>query len=437
MNELAGTRPRLPESVSTWADPFILCAVIVLSYFYFSPLSISTLQLSVYIIAIATAVMVALEWRHAPKHAQNHSTREIFAHAATSWLGLIIGFGIVLLAWFTLAEYQGSYYVPFFQALPILLIATPVLGALAVFGAERFLGPSAHGGYQLGLLALGRRHEVDWRILRDDLLAWFVRGFFLPLNFSSLVLLIASFRGHELALLSGSWVQSEYVIITMVYAIIAAAVTPGYVFGWRLIRTHTTAVSHSSFAWTVTLACYLPFGPAFVHWFNYIPSAPSPEWLQPWAVHLQSSPILMVGVGGAIILLLLIHLWGEAQFGLRSSNLSNRGIITTGAYRFCKHPVYVSKCIAWFFIWMPFVSGANILDDVRLTVLFAFACAIYAFRALVEEKLLSTDPDYVAYALWIDEHGIFKKVGHLVPPLSYRWRFARWQRTGVLARGEV
>jgi hypothetical protein len=431
------TRTILPASISAWSDPFILVATIVLTYLLLSRSSLSTLQLALAIIVAATVVMVALEWRHARIASTAVLSRQFFKHAALSVLGIYVGFGVTLLAWFTISEYQNAYYVPFFQALPLFIVGTIVLGALAVFAAEYFLGGSAHGGYQLGLLLLGRRREVDWRIMRDDLMTWFVRGFFLPLNFSSTVLLIDAIRGRELSLLSGPWYQSEFYIIVMMNMVIAAAVTPGYIFGWRLIRTHTTAVSYRAFDWMVTLACYLPFGLAISRWISYVPNSPSPEWMDPWVVHLESAPALMFLIGGIILCMQLIHLWGEAQFGLRSSNLSNRGIITTGAYRFTKHPVYVAKCVGWFFVWMPFVSGISLLDNLRLTVLFGATCALYLARALAEERLLSNDPVYVAYARWIDEHGIFRRLGHYIPPLRYAWRLAYWQRSGSLKASET
>jgi protein-S-isoprenylcysteine O-methyltransferase Ste14 len=312
----------------------------------------------------------------------------------------------------------------------LIIAGTFFLSANFILAADRLYGPSQKGGYQLGLLLVGRMHEVDWHLLRDDLLSWAIRGFFLPINFCELVWTIAAIRGHELSFLSGPWVTSEYYLLLMIYALIIAAVAPGYLFGARLIRTETKAISSSWFAWTVTLACYSPFETAFfINWFDYNPSTPDPFWLQPWVAHLESVPLLLALVGVVILVFSLIHLWAEAQFGIRSSNLSNRGIITTGAYRFCKHPVYASKCVVWLLIWMPFLSGVNILDDLRLTVLWACVCGIYMLRSLAEEKLLANDPAYVAYALWIDEHGMFKTLGKICPPLSFSWRLAYWQRT--------
>ena len=44
---------------------------------------------------------------------------------------------------------------------------------------------------------------------------------------------------------------------------------------------------------------------------------------------------------------------------------------------------------------------------------------IYYLRARTEERHLSRDPTYVAYALWMNEHGILKWLGRVAPILRY------------------
>ena len=422
---------KLPRSVSTWIDPFILCATIVVSYWGFSRLPVSNITLSVYIVAAATVVMGLIELARGPLRLQGsaYSFRQIIPHSAVTWLGTCVGLGVVGVAWSTLTIYRDSYYASFFATVPLIIIGTLLVSPFFILAAEKTLGPSPRGGYQLGLLILGRTREINWHLLRDNIIVWLIRGFFLPLNFCELVRTIDVFRGPGLSLFSGPWMANEYYILLSIYGLILAAVTPGYIFGSRLLRTETTEVSHSWFGWTVTLVCYAPLETAvFKGWFNYNPVAARPVWFEPWVSQLHYFPTILQTVGGMIILFSLVHLWGEAQFGLRSSNLSNRGIITTGAYRFCKHPVYASKCLVWFLIWMPFLSGTNILDGLRLTVLWGCICGIYFLRALAEEKLLSSDPAYVSYALWMDEHGTFKDLGVIFPPLRFSWRLAYWQK---------
>jgi hypothetical protein len=68
-----------------------------------------------------------------------------------------------------------------------------------------------------------------------------------------------------------------------------------------------------------------------------------------WSMWLAGYPTLFAVWGSIILVLLVLHLWCDACFGVRFSNLTNRGIITNGPYRFSKHPAYVIKNIRW---WM-------------------------------------------------------------------------------------
>lgn len=426
------TRP--PASISRWADPFILSAAVIVAYAGLARLAISDRMLAILIVATTIAVMGTVEWLRAPRSAAPYPLRQSLRNAAITWVGTMAGLVLLLLAWGALPEYESQYYAPFFETLPLILVLAPFVSAVFAFVAIRTFGPATAGDYQLGLLALGQFERIDWRSVRDAVIIWLIRGFFLPINFVELARTIGAFRGREFSLLSGGWVPGEYYLLLMLYALIIAAVTPGYLFGSRRIRTQTTLVSHSWFAWAVTLACYSPFETAFfVNWFDYNPVSPNPAWLEPWAAHLSVVPVALAAVGAAILLLTLVHLWGEAQFGLRSSNMSDRGIITAGPYRFTKHPVYAAKCAAWLLIWMPFASGAGLVDDLRLTVLWAGVCVIYGLRALAEEQLLAADPVYVAYARWIDRHGAFWLLGRIFPPLSFEWRLAYWRAHPALS----
>ena len=46
--------------------------------------------------------------------------------------------------------------------------------------------------------------------------------------------------------------------------------------------------------------------------------------------------------------------------------------------------------------------------------------AIYYARARTEEAHLSRDPDYVRYALWMNEHGLLARLGRRWTWLRYR-----------------
>lgn len=107
--------------------------------------------------------------------------------------------------------------------------------------------------------------------------------------------------------------------------------------------------------------------------------------------------------------MLAVYGWTAASFGIRFSNLTNRGIITSGPYRFTKHPAYVSKNISWWLISIPFLSAdGSAFTALQLCLGLAGINLICLLRAKTEERHLSQDPAYRAYAAYIRDHGIFR-----------------------------
>jgi steroid 5-alpha reductase family enzyme len=107
-------------------------------------------------------------------------------------------------------------------------------------------------------------------------------------------------------------------------------------------------------------------------------------------------------------------------FGLRFSNLTHRGIITNGPYRWLRHPAYVTKSLSWWLIAVPFVPvQGDILEAVRLSALLLLLNGVYALRAWTEERHLRRDPAYVRYAEWIDQHGLAVRLRRLASVVSF------------------
>ena len=124
--------------------------------------------------------------------------------------------------------------------------------------------------------------------------------------------------------------------------------------------------------------------------------------------------------GSAIIALLLIYGWVAITFGCHFSNLTNRGILTNGPFRYTKHPGYIAKNLSWWLISIPFVSTQGGRFALRNCLLLLCMNGVYFMRARTEERHLSADPNYVAYALWMNENGLFRRLGKYIPALLYR-----------------
>jgi protein-S-isoprenylcysteine O-methyltransferase Ste14 len=107
-----------------------------------------------------------------------------------------------------------------------------------------------------------------------------------------------------------------------------------------------------------------------------------------------------------ILAVLAAHVWGTVIFGIRFSNLTNRGIITNGPYRWSKHPAYITKMIMYAMIWFPFVNAASWHGAMRNSLAFGCLCTIYYLRAKAEEGYLMEDPDYRSYANYISRYGL-------------------------------
>lgn len=104
---------------------------------------------------------------------------------------------------------------------------------------------------------------------------------------------------------------------------------------------------------------------------------------------------------------------------MRFSNLTNRGIITNGPYRFMKHPAYVCKNIAWWLISVPFISAAGPAHAIKHCLLLFGLNLVYYLRAVTEERHLSLDNTYVDYANAMNNKGVFSGLYKILPFLKY------------------
>ena len=92
----------------------------------------------------------------------------------------------------------------------------------------------------------------------------------------------------------------------------------------------------------------------------------------------------------------LLMLWARITFGSRSfhasANPTDGGLITTGPYRFFRHPIYAA---VFYFIWAGAIGHFSVLSiALAITATFFIGVRIYAEEMLLKEKY----PDYSAYA---------------------------------------
>jgi len=427
-------------SVGKWFDPLISVAIIATLYLLFYKTPITDVYLTLLIVLVTSAYLFASELTRAGwkfKDRPQQRIGDMLDRTFTKFYGVLVGILFIFFAVWLFPAYEHVTNLGRLEeaTVPFLAFIIPV-SFFVILMTELILGEKRDGTYQLGLLARGRIRQIDWKIFFDGTREWLLRCFFLLINFYAGVWYLSNLRAYGLPDTTGNFVEFITRLDLAIFGMIIFAILPGYIFASRLIGTELRKVDRTWFGWAINFSCYPPLNAAvFGGWVGYRPPSEMIELYQglpAWAYHTMASlPILYV-VGGAIIFFALIHLWGEAIMGVRSANISSRGIITTGLFRFTKHPIYVSKCFQWAFIFFPVLNAIGFLDAIQSGILFLLVCAIYAGRALGEEKLLATDETYVKYALYMDDKSVFAFVGRLFPIMTFRWRYEYWKKNGQL-----
>lgn len=198
-------------------------------------------------------------------------------------------------------------------------------------------------------------------------------------------------------LAAGSWTRSNVswglgLAYDLVFFVDCAFALLGYASESRWLGNKTRSVEPTAFGWLVCLGCYPPFNNVLG---TYLPLPNGP------AIITGETALLVLR--GFTVVLFAIYASATVAFGFKFSNLTNRGIVRRGPYRFVRHPAYLCKCTAW---WLEHLPTLTLTKAFFLTLL----CGWYALRAFTEERHLSADPDYRAYKKktpWVLLPGIY------------------------------
>lgn len=228
--------------------------------------------------------------------------------------------------------------------------------------------------------------------VRTALLSILVKFFFLPLmisffigQFSTVANLFTNIPHANFFSLNtfNSW--TYYVIYNSIFVVDTATFTIGYAFEAKWLDNQIKSVDPHLSGWLVALICYPPFNTAIGTFYQT--SFPHPI-LFPILQNFWIALCMKI----ATLLLYLIYVWGSVALFTKASNLTNRGIISRGPYKYIRHPAYATKNIAWWLEQLPYYNSW-----IPMAALFLWNI-VYILRALTEERHLLQDPDYKAYA---------------------------------------
>ncbi|SHG23443.1 Isoprenylcysteine carboxyl methyltransferase (ICMT) family protein [Microbulbifer donghaiensis] len=419
--------PRAPTSI---AINLIALAISLLAVLwlreYGQQLPSRTVGLAVVCVALAVPIIL-LEWLFLKPY-RNASAGLDFSQprkqggghrTAVKLLGFYACVGLVAAVYWLFPEYHGSFYSNYYAVVTAVLPWWLLLAVPYFYWIDGHMVKPRDSYWQLGSWLLGRRDDdngcgVDGRAIGQLLLGWLVKLFFLPLMFVYLGNNLTTLLNFDFSRLSGSFQAVFDFTFNFLYYIDLLFVTVGYVCTLRLFDSHIRTAEPSFLGWGVALISYQPFWSAFSGSYLRYDQGPA------WGYWFWDTPLAYGLWGGAILLLIAIYVWASVPFGIRFSNLTHRGILTNGPYRYTKHPAYISKNLSWWMISMPFMVSSTADEAVRHSLLLLMVNFIYFMRARTEERHLSWDPDYVAYAGYIEQRGLFAFVGRWFPLLRFK-----------------
>ena len=248
----------------------------------------------------------------------------------------IIGAFYCVARWYWDGQYLFAMRVIGLAVIPMVLFSVPY-----VLWLDRHLVNPRDGAWHFGAMLIGRE-AYDPDQVKSHFRSWAVKGFFcafmlsiLPGGFSYVVSL-------DLSGIAADPVRLVGAVIALLFLIDVHMAMVGYLVTFRPLDAHIRSANPYVAGWVAALICYPPFilmGNGGVLFYEYNTAE--------WSFWLRDYPALLWIWGAWLVFLTGVYAWATVIFGLRFSNLTYRGVITNGPYRFTRHPAYLAKNLFW------------------------------------------------------------------------------------------
>ncbi|MCX9148580.1 methyltransferase family protein [Erythrobacter sp. WG] len=332
--------------------------------------------------------------------------------------------------WYWSGNYLFAMEVLSGAILPLVMLSVPY-----VIWLDRFMVEPKDGAFHFGAFVVGGgvigREQWDGAAIAKHWRAWAIKGFFGAFMISILPPGFAQVVTADPVQLLGNPVEFVMLLVTLLFLVDVQIGTVGYLVTLRPLDSHIRSGNPFLAGWLAALLCYPPFVWGIIGPDQQILSY---EFATPgWAHWLDGIPAMLWAWGGLLVFLTGIYAWATVAFGIRFSNLTYRGVLTNGPYRFTRHPAYLAKNMFWWASVLPFLTTSeNPLDAVRNCVFLLAVNAIYYWRARTEEAhLIAEDPKYREYHAWMEQHGV------ITAPLARLTRRLTGTRAAVPGEGQA
>ena len=324
--------------------------------------------------------------------------RETLDTSLVKLIGLGTTWAVIGLLFWLIPAFRGPAYL-----YPTLLAGAlgPVLFLVSipyVVLVDRHMVRPRDGLWHMGRLVCGGWRDADRALLADYARGWAIKAFFLAFLLGAAPAMVRHGLPNAAAFddAASFWLWA----IKFTFLVDVAFGTLGYMLALRVLDSHIRSANPYLSAWVAALLCYPPF--------NASREGGLLDWNgdhQAWTRWFEGSEAGLALWGAALVSLAALYAWATLVFGLRFSNLTQRGLISTGPYAWLKHPDYASKNVYWWMCALPFLAAGGPADAARNCAMLAGINLLYFWRAKTEERHLRADPDYRAYETWMAEHG--------------------------------
>jgi protein-S-isoprenylcysteine O-methyltransferase Ste14 len=288
-----------------------------------------------------------------------------------------------------------------------------VLSIPYVWWIDRVMIEPRDSAWHFGAL-LTRRKGWNFEQIKKHWRAWIIKAFFTAFMLS---ITPFAFRVIVTADFAEVLTRPESVALTAIEAMFMVDVvigTVGYIVTMRPLDAHIRSGNPFLGGWVAALICYPPLVWGILGGGRAISYE---ENVAGWVHWFSGSDAILAVWGAWLAVLTGFYAWATFAFGLRFSNLTYRGVLTNGPYRYTRHPAYVAKNLFWWFATLPFlVTSDSPVDAIRNCFFLLVVNAIYFWRAKTEEAhLLLEDAKYREYHAYMARHGL------LTGPLTRSW----------------
>ena len=322
----------------------------------------------------------------------------------TKIIGIWATFAILAALYCLCRWYWGGNYVFAIRVLAWAAIPLAVLAVPYLFWIDRYMVEPRDHAWHFGALVT-RQEGWEMDEIKAHWRTWIIKGFFTAFMVSITPFAFENVVRADFGYLVQYPAQLALMAIEAMFMVDVMIGTVGYIVTMRPLDAHIRSGNPFLGGWVAALICYPPIvwgilgdGKAI----NYEQNTPG------WIYWMEGNPTLLAAWGVLLVVLTAWYAWATFAFGLRFSNLTYRGVLTNGPYRFTRHPAYVSKNLFWWCAVLPFlVSSGNPVEAIRNSFFLLVVNGIYYWRAKTEEAhLLGEDPKYREYHAYMARHGL-------------------------------